>query len=82
MTSKLLATLSAAILLTPAVAFATTEIDANGDWLLTFDEVQAVFPEITVESFSAMDVNADGALDADDIAAAEEEAGLMPPTEG
>lgn len=56
---------------------AATEADANGDGLLTLDEVQAVMPEVTAESFSAMDLNADGALDAAEVEAAQD-AGLMP----
>jgi hypothetical protein len=62
-------------------AFAATQVDANGDGMLTVEEVQAVYPEITAEAFSAMDVNADGGLDADEVAAAQE-AGLMPAREG
>lgn len=58
-------------------AAAATEVDANGDGMLTLDEVQAVFPEITAESFSAMDANADGALDDSEVAAAQD-AGMMP----
>ncbi|QBF31638.1 hypothetical protein [Thalassococcus sp. S3] len=59
----------------------STEVDANGDGVLTIDEVQAVYPEITADAFTAMDVNADGALDNDEVLAAQE-AGMMPPTEG
>ncbi|MCE8009299.1 hypothetical protein [Aestuariivita sp.] len=65
----------------PATAFAATELDANGDGVLTIDEVQAVYPDITAEAFIAMDVNADGALDDDEVVAAQE-AGMMPPSEG
>lgn len=61
----------------PVGAWAATEADANGDGLLTIDEVQAVMPEITAEAFSTMDLNADGALDADEVQAAQD-AGLMP----
>ncbi len=76
MTSKVLPTL--AVLLTlPAIAGAASELDANGDGMLTLDEVQAAFPEITAESFSAMDTNADGALDDSEVVAAQD-AGLMP----
>ena len=64
-----------------APSFAQNAADANGDGLLTLDEVQAVFPDITPESFSAMDVNADGALDGDEIVAAQD-AGMMPKTDG
>lgn len=52
-------------------------VDANGDGVLTIDELQAVFPEVTTDSFSVMDLNADGALDDAEITAAEE-AGIMP----
>ena len=56
---------------------AATGIDANGDGVLTLDEVQAAFPEITAEGFTAMDKNADGMLDADEVAAGQD-AGMMP----
>lgn len=58
-------------------ALAATEADANGDGMLTLDEVQAIYPEITAETFSAMDANADGALDDTEVAAAQD-AGMMP----
>ncbi len=63
---------------TPALAMGqgAVEVDANGDGLLTIQEVQAVFPSVTAEGFSAMDANADGALDDSEIKAAEE-AGLL-----
>ena len=65
-----------------ALAMTTAEVDANGDGMLTVDEVQAVFPDVTAEEFSAMDLNADGGLDDAEIQAAQE-AGLMPaPSEG
>lgn len=56
-----------------------TEVDANGDGILSVAEVQAVYPEVTAEQFSAMDLNADGSLDNSEIQAAQE-AGLMPAT--
>ena len=64
-----------------ALAQSASELDINGDGVLTIDEVQAGFPEVTTDAFTAMDLNADGALDADEVAAAQE-AGLMPPTDG
>lgn len=60
-----------------AMTGASAEYDANGDGVLTIDEVQAVFPDLSVETFTAMDLNADGALDEQEIAAAQE-AGVMP----
>ena len=64
-----------------APSWSATEIDANGDGMLTLDEVQAVYPDITADSFAEMDVNDDGALDDDEVQAAET-AGLMPQQEG
>ena len=60
-----------------AMGQGATEIDANGDGLLSIAEVQAVYPDVTAEQFSSMDLNADGALDDDEVQAAQE-AGLMP----
>ncbi|KIC49221.1 hypothetical protein RA29_12725 [Tateyamaria sp. ANG-S1] len=71
-----------AALSVPALAAAEipADIDTDGDGVLTIDEVQASFPEVTSDGFSAMDLNADGVLDEDEVTAAQE-AGLMPPTE-
>lgn len=75
---------AAALAATPFMASATTgaEIDANQDGVLTLDEVQAVYPEMGADQFIAMDLDANGALDESEIAAATE-AGLLPaPSEG
>lgn len=64
-----------------AMAQSAAELDTDGNGVLTIDEVQANFPDVTSDAFAAMDLNADGALDANEIAAAQE-AGLMPPTDG
>ena len=55
--------------------------DANGDGVLTIEEVQAVLPDMDADTFSAMDANGDGALDQAEIAVAQE-AGLLPPSNG
>ena len=60
-----------------ASSVAASEPDANGDGVLTIDEVQALYPDVGADGFSAMDLNSDGALDAAEVTAAEE-AGLMP----
>jgi hypothetical protein len=71
------------VLALPSLAFAATaaELDSNGDGLVTIDEMQAVYPDLAVETFTAMDLNADGALDAEEMAAAQE-AGVIPATDG
>jgi len=76
-----LAALSALIIGLPVVATAQSTADANGDGVLTIEEVQAVLPDVDTDQFSAMDANGDGALDADEIAIAQE-AGLLPPSNG
>lgn len=76
-----LATVGTLMLGTALIAATAEEIDTNGDGVLTIDEVLAVYPDLTSDSFTAMDLNADGALDAEEVAAAQE-AGLMPASEG
>lgn len=80
-----LAAIAVSALCLPAYAMGAgaVEIDANGDGLLSVTEVQAVYPDVTAEQFSAMDLNADGALDDAEVQAATE-AGVMPaaPSEG
>ena len=73
-------TTTAAITLMAAPAFAiVAEIDTNGDGVYTLAEVQSAMPEMTAETFATLDVNADGLLDADEVAAAVE-AGVIPDT--
>ena len=59
---------------------AATEIDTDGDGFLTLSEMQAVYPTLTTEVFETIDVNSDGLLDMDEVAAAEA-AELLPATE-
>ncbi|MEM6759652.1 MAG: hypothetical protein AAF601_09270 [Pseudomonadota bacterium] len=73
----------ALLAVTPALALAqaAADLDTNADGVLTLDEVQVGYPDITVDTFTAMDLNADGALDGEEVAAAEE-AGILPPSQG
>ena len=76
-----LALLATVTLSVPAFAVAQGSADANGDGVLTIEEVQAVLPDLDADTFSAMDANGDGALDQAEIAVAQE-AGLLPPSNG
>ena len=60
-----------------AMGESVIEVDANGDGLLTVDEVQAVYPDITAEVFAEIDTNNDGALDDSEMVTAQEK-GLIP----
>lgn len=51
-------------------------MDADGDGLVTLSELQTAMPDMTEAEFAALDANADGALDAGELAAAQE-AGLI-----
>ncbi len=76
-----LAILATVTLGVPALAHAQSSADANGDGVLTIEEVQAVLPDLDADTFSAMDANGDGALDQAEVAVAQE-AGLLPPSNG
>ncbi|WP_164659148.1 hypothetical protein [Tropicibacter sp. Alg240-R139] len=78
---KLIKALPIASLLLTAPAWAATQADANDDGVLTLEEVQAVFPELDASSFVAMDQNADGVLDGEEVGAAQK-AGLLPESDG
>ena len=51
--------------------------DADGDGNVTLAELQAVYPDITAETFGEMDTDGDGVLSAGEMQAATE-AGLLP----
>lgn len=53
------------------------ELDTDGDGLVSFEEMLVAVPAVTEETFTSLDTNADGALDSDEYAAAEE-AGTLP----
>jgi hypothetical protein len=52
-------------------------IDINGDGMYSFAEVQAALPEVSEDQFDQLDLNNDGLLDAEEIAAGEA-AGILP----
>jgi Ca2+-binding EF-hand superfamily protein len=79
MTKKMLATGLALTFAVPAMAqegdFAT--LDANGDGFVTMAEFQAMMPDVSVDAFMQADTNADGALNEEELSAAQEE-GILP----
>lgn len=73
---KTLMTMTALFSLSLPLA-AMEAVDADDDGLVTLEELQAVHTDITEEQFTALDVNADGSLDADEYAAGVD-GGLIP----
>lgn len=63
--------------LAASTAIAASEIDTNGDGLMTIGEVQAVFPDVSADAFAEADINDDGALDDAEMVAGQEQ-GLLP----
>lgn len=78
---KLTTLATVAAIAAPGMLWALTEADTDGDGMVSLAELQSVLPMITEESFAQMDANADGGLDADEIAKAQG-AGLLPVNEG
>ncbi|KIC43874.1 hypothetical protein RA28_17825 [Ruegeria sp. ANG-S4] len=60
---------------------AAQSMDADGDGVLTLEEVQAVAPTVDSETFTVMDTNGDGTLDQDEVQVAQD-AGVLPPSNG
>jgi hypothetical protein len=55
----------------------TTVTDTDGNGTYSMEELQVAYPDFTEETFKTVDVNADGAIDADELKAAVD-AGLLP----
>lgn len=56
---------------------ASTEMDADGDGVYSFAELLVSNPTLSEETYTTMDANADGAVDPEELAAAQD-AGLYP----
>jgi hypothetical protein len=61
--------LVAVLFAAPALA-ALSDIDTDGDMLASFDELVAVYPDLTEETFADLDTNADGFVDEAELTAA------------
>lgn len=68
----------AALVAIPGAAFAQDAADADGDGMITMEELTAAYPDVATEDlFTTLDVDGSGALDATELAAAQE-SGLLP----
>ncbi|MCF6443577.1 EF-hand domain-containing protein [Nereida sp. MMG025] len=79
MTRFFMSAIAATLLATPVMAM--TEIDTDGDGFLTLAEMQAAYPDMSEEMFTAIDTNGDGVVNAEEVSAAED-ASLLPKTDG
>lgn len=62
---------------TAAFAQSMAELDADGDGAASMAEVQALFPDVTEEAFTAADTDGDGMLNEEELTAAQD-AGVIP----
>ena len=53
-----------------ATAQGLADLDADGNGTLSLAELQAVYPNLTEEGFTAIDTSADGAVDEAELTAA------------
>ena len=60
-----------------AVMAQTMVEDTDGDGNYSYEEMVAAYPDLTQEAFDEADANGDGALDASELASAQE-GGLIP----
>lgn len=60
----------AALALSPALAQEVADADGNGTYSL--EELTVTYPDLTAEVYATIDSNADGAVDATELTAAQE----------
>ena len=70
---KLVLAFGAMMALGATQAMAQTVVsDTDGNGTYSFEELQAAYPDLTTATFTAIDVNGDGQVDADELQAARE----------
>ena len=72
--------LGAALLAAPAFAqdaMAPVITDTDGNGTYSLEELQVTYTDLTAEAFAALDLNADGALDAEELATAQADGKLV-----
>lgn len=65
--------LLAALVALPATAAQFAEIDTNGDAKVAFEELTAVYADVTEDAFSEMDTDGDSFLNEEEMTAAIED---------
>ncbi|MEM9434105.1 MAG: hypothetical protein AAGA12_09295 [Pseudomonadota bacterium] len=78
---KTLFTAATAVCVSSMAFGAVADLDADGDGVVSFAEMLVMFPTMTEDGFTAVDLNGDGFVDEAELAAAEE-GGLIPATSG
>ena len=69
---KFVLALGATVAFAAAANAETVVTDTDGNGTYSIEELTAAYPDMTPELFAEIDANADGAVDADELAAARE----------
>lgn len=71
-------TLAAVVAASAAVA-QMADVDQDGDGMVTYGEIVAVYPDVTEDQFAQLDTNGDGTLDDAEMTVAIEAGQLVMP---
>ena len=79
MLKKLAVLIASGVIASAGVAYAASfeEVDANGDGMITPDELAAAYPDAGEDAVAAIDADSDGQISEEEHTAAVE-AGLLP----
>lgn len=69
---KLLIATAASMVALSGLAVAQEVTDVDGDGVYSLEELVAVYPDLTPETFAVIDANGDGVVDSDELTAARE----------
>jgi len=74
-------TLMAALIAAPAFAVTVSDVDTDGDSLISFTEMTVMYPDLTEDAFGAVDTSGDTLVDEAELAAALESGMIEEPAE-
>lgn len=74
-------TMLAALIAAPAFALTVSDVDTDGDSLISFTEMVVMYPELTEEAFGAVDTSEDSFVDEAELTAALEAGVIEEPAE-
>ncbi|WP_286131261.1 hypothetical protein [Loktanella sp. 5RATIMAR09] len=71
----------AALIAAPAFALTVSDVDTDGNSLISFTEMAVMYPDLTEEAFGAVDTSGDTFVDETELAAALETGMIEEPAE-
>lgn len=74
-------TIMAAMIAAPAFALTVSEVDTDGDSLISFTEMAAIYPDLTEDVFGEVDTSDDSMVDETELVTALESGMIEAPAE-